>query len=168
MFAVPPDNSESPARFYEKLLTLREFAHLFEYAPTVAFLMRGYPQIEQGRAVIGTCSMPVVQGRNRKLFAWLLEEKLGFTPVFLFTFDAEWWAAATAQQREILTYHEMCHTAIAVDQFGEQRFNRETGEPVWSIRGHDVEEFNAVVARYGAWSAELEAFLQSFKGVDNA
>jgi hypothetical protein len=34
-------------------------------------------------------------------------------------------------------------------RFGHPKFHRDTGEPMWGIRGHDVEEFVGVVARYG-------------------
>lgn len=51
--------------------------------------------------------------------------------------------------------HEFYHAAQAVDDFGAPRFNRMTGEPIWRITGHDVEEHIGIVRRYGAYSAAL-------------
>jgi hypothetical protein len=55
-------------------------------------------------------------------------------------------------------YHELCHTEHKRDKEGELRFDVEE-RPVWGIVGHDVEEFNAVVRRYGAHSLEIQKFL---------
>ena len=37
----------------------------------------------------------------------------------------------------------------------------ESGEGDWTIVGHDLEEFAAVVARHGLWRREVEAFCQA-------
>ncbi len=44
--------------------------------------------------------------------------------------------------------HELYHCAQARTKYGAPRFIK--GKPVFSIRGHDVEEFVGVVQRYGA------------------
>lgn len=54
-----------------------------------------------------------------------------------------------------------CHAAQATDAFGEPRYNQQTGAPIWEIRGHDVEEFSAVVQRHGCWSPDLVEFARA-------
>lgn len=159
MFVLPNDGEHEPAAIYKRLIeTVAQFDQLREWTPDVAFLMRTAPEKVHQRNIIGSCSMPQVQGRHGKLFTWLLEKQIGYVPVFLFTLDAEWWSNASERQREILMFHEMLHAGIALDPFGEPRFKRETGEPVWALVGHDVEEFTEVVARYGAWDDDLKNF----------
>jgi len=46
--------------------------------------------------------------------------------------------------------HELYHIVQSVDEFGAPKFNRDTGMPTLTLRGHDVEEFVGVVRRYGA------------------
>jgi Putative phage metallopeptidase len=162
MFIIPQDGSNrlpNPVKVYERLIELPEHAHLFEHQPAVAFLFREDGLVKQGRRVLGTCYMPRVQGDLRPLFDWMLERMLGYSPIFLFILDLEFWRDSTDREREILVFHEMSHAAQARDEHGEPRFNRVTGAPIWTIRGHDIEEFNQVVERYGAWGTDLQAFL---------
>lgn len=159
MFTLPSEGEHEPAAIYERLInSAPEFAHLHEWRPDVAFILRDDPESQNQRSIIGTCSMPTVQGRHRRLFTWLMERQIGYEPVFLFTLDKAWWEAASPHMREILMFHEMLHAGIAKDAFGCDKFHRETGVPIWAIVGHDVEEFEAVVRRYGAWDQALVSF----------
>jgi hypothetical protein len=72
--------------------------------------------------------------------------------------DQQFWTQADGRAREALVYHELLHAAHAVDRDGEPKFTEE-GKPIWDIRGHDIEEFNDVVRRYGAWAPDVVAFL---------
>lgn len=159
MFVLPPDGENEPAAIYKRLIeTDAQFEYLRDWEPDVAFLLRVDPEKMNQRAIIGSCSMPQVQGRHRKLFSWLLEKQIGYVPVFLFTLDQAWWEEASPRLREILMFHEMLHAGVSLDAFGHPRFKRETGEPIWALVGHDVEEFTEVVARYGAWDDDLKNF----------
>lgn len=62
-------------------------------------------------------------------------------------FDA--WEVLTEKQRVALVDHELCHLVIE---------GTETGEIVRRIKGHDVEEFQVVVERHGAWKPDLADF----------
>lgn len=53
--------------------------------------------------------------------------------------DASWLA---------LCFHELRHMAQEEDEFGAPKFNRQ-GAPVWTIRGHDLEEFSEVAEMFG-------------------
>ena len=128
---------------------------------SIAFVMRYGDWDRNQRTTLGTCSMPTVSGAHKDLFDWMLERLLGYEPTFLITLNGEWWETAGDTRREILLFHEMLHAGQAHDKCGEPRFHRETGAPIPAIVGHDVEEFTAVVARYGAWKGDLAEFLQA-------
>ena len=160
MFLIPDgDGAEHPQTHYEKLINCEEHAHLKLGEPNVAFLFRVAALQEQGRQIIGTCFIPTVQGRLRHMFEWMMEEMLGSVPDFLFVLDHDWWFHASPLEREILMFHEMMHAGQAKDRWGSPRFNKDSGKPVWAIRGHDVEEFTATVSRYGAWQPEIASFV---------
>lgn len=57
-----------------------------------------------------------------------------------------------------LIEHELCHAAQDVDQYGDPRWNKE-GLPILRLVGHDLEEFNTVVERYGARAAGVETMV---------
>jgi hypothetical protein len=48
-----------------------------------------------------------------------------------------------------LVEHELTIALRRRTRRASPKFHRESGEPMWGIRGHDVEEFVGVVARYG-------------------
>lgn len=60
-----------------------------------------------------------------------------------------------------LCEHELSHCGQARDEFGVPKFSQETGMPAFCMRGHDVEEFVGVVARYGALTPEIAALVQA-------
>lgn len=60
------------------------------------------------------------------------------------------WEAATDKQKEALLYHELMHINCEEDD--------DSGEIKWKIRKHDIEEFEEVVATYGAWNNSLDKF----------
>lgn len=64
------------------------------------------------------------------------------------------------EKKLALLDHEMCHTAPALDAEGEKV--RDTkGRLCWRIRGHDIEEFRAIVARHGCYKRDLEKFAEA-------
>lgn len=161
MFSIPgAEDDGSPWPIYERLRRdAPEFEEIRDFEPTVAFLFRHESKVKNGKLILGMCSMPGVQGDLSPLFDWLLERVLGYAPIYLIWFDSQWWETATPLQREALTFHELSHIAIKKDQYGVQRFNQQTGDPVWGIIGHSLEEFDAVVRRYGAWTCDIERFV---------
>lgn len=64
----------------------------------------------------------------------------------------------TELQRTALLDHELMHAATRVDKDGEPVVD-ERGRPVYRIRKHDIEEFGAIVARYGLWKRDLQWFV---------
>ena len=105
-----------------------------------------------GNIIAGTAEMPKVDGAQwgKAKARYQYQEWFGRTPEFLITLDAPMCAQATDSQFCALIEHEMYHCAQARDAYGCPKFNRDTGRPIFTIRGHDVEEFVGVVRRYGA------------------
>ena len=61
------------------------------------------------------------------------------------------------QLRVVLLFHELYHLQHKEGSRGPC-FDRDTGRPVLTMRGHDTEEFFAVAEKFGAWSGNIELF----------
>jgi hypothetical protein len=76
------------------------------------------------------------------------ETGLRRTPDYVITLAAKPWTQLDEAQRRALLDHELSHCV------GEE--DPESGEIRWTLRGHDFEDFCAVVERHGAWTPSLE------------
>lgn len=68
---------------------------------------------------------------------------------FVMEIALEQWQEAAPEAQAALVDHELCHF----------RIDEETGE--LKIRAHDIEEFNAVARRHGAWSVDIRLFVDA-------
>ena len=68
---------------------------------------------------------------------------------FVIEVNGNWWDAATAEQREALVYHLLCHCWFT------------EGKP--KIVPHEFQGFTSEVRHYGAWSKELAEFEDAMK-----
>lgn len=66
---------------------------------------------------------------------------------FILLFYKKEWDRLDERQRRALVDHELCHCA--------------TGEKGWRLRGHDIEEFRAVIERHGDWKRDVRAFIET-------
>lgn len=103
------------------------------------------------RAVIGQAELmpPMAMGKwQRARACQQIEEWFEDIPDFLLTFSAR--AAAMMDDASFcaLVEHELYHCGQKQDSYGMPKFTQD-GLPSFGIRGHDVEEFVGVVARYG-------------------
>ena len=113
---------------------------------------------KQGRKIVGQAEMPK---RSRSGGKWQqsrsaqqLREWFGIdAPDFLLTFDALYCSSIDDNGFAALVDHELCHCAQETDAFGAPKFNQDTGRPMFTIRGHDVQEFVSVVERFGIEAA---------------
>lgn len=112
----------------------------------------------KGRTVIGMAEIPAFRCNQwqRARQEQQLREWFGSVPDFVITFDAFYSDQARDIEFLALVEHELYHCSQAEDEFGEPRFNKETGLPIYSIKGHDVEEFVGVVRRYGVVSEAVK------------
>lgn len=116
-----------------------------------------------GRVVLGDCSIPqapTTGGVWGRALYWQTIEELygrdGERPDFVIRISAPYFKECDDISACALIEHELYHAGQADDEFGDPKFDRETGLPKWSIRGHSVEEHIGVVERYGAATPDLE------------
>lgn len=165
-FAVPAEDEHDPRPIMRRLVENEAPFELIRVGEAdIMVLMRLQPKHRQGRHILGTMEIPGWQGSKNDLGLWLLEAFYGAMPDFIMILDAEWWETAGFIAREALVFHELLHCDQARDKEGELKFNDE-GRPVWGIRGHDIEEFNEVVRRYGAWKSDIQEFLDAARGAN--
>ncbi len=62
------------------------------------------------------------------------------------------WEVLPQKHREALVDHELCHCGIEVNEKGDTKL---------VLRHHDIEEFGEIVHRWGAWSPDVQDFLQA-------
>ena len=121
-------------------------------------VFRALPKAKNKRMILGQIALPKFQGALGPFAEWMLAMTCGGEPPdFLVILDATFWATATAAQREALIFHELCHAIHDTTRDGELKFD-DDGNPVWGLIGHDIEEFNSVVRRYGAGLPDVGAF----------
>ena len=160
-FTLPADGEHEPKEIAGRLVAdLDQFRDLRTGEAMILFLMRTEPKVKAQRAILGEMCIARFQGTLAPLALWLLAKVCGEVPDYIMILDAGWWEQADPHAREALVFHELCHCAFKLDKEGEPKFT-EDGAPIWDIRGHEIEEFNAVAERYGAWKPDIAAFLRS-------
>lgn len=107
---------------------------------------------KKGRTVLGQCEEVMMRagGWQKARMEQQMHEWFGRIPKFIITLAADYCSQCNDLEFCALVEHELYHIAQATDEFGSPKFNKETGQPVLKLRGHDVEEFVGVVRRYGA------------------
>jgi len=133
-------------------------SHLRE--ATIGCLWTTAENTNKGRSIVGQAEMTTRGGGggwSRARSAQQRREWFGQDPLFLLTFDAYHAATVDNATFAALVDHELCHCAQVLDDFGSPAFNSQTGEPLFTIRGHDVEEFVSVVERFGVAAAGPDA-----------
>lgn len=117
----------------------------------LAFLWARDPFVRQARTVVGQAEEVMFraggwqkQRQEEQFFEWF-----GRIPAFLITLCAAYAEECSDIEWCALVEHELYHLGHKHGVFGEPLFTRD-GKPKIGIRGHDVEEFVGVVARYGA------------------
>lgn len=143
------------ATFVEKGAPLHnpDHAHLVNADLEVLWAAGGFSR--QGRLVVGTAEQVTFRAggwqKERQEFQML--QWFGRIPKFLITLDGAYAREASDTEFCALVEHEMYHLGHKLDDFGAPAFDKE-GNPKIAIRGHDVEEFVGVVARYGVGDAD--------------
>lgn len=86
---------------------------------------------------------------------------------FIILLNREWWTniSVTQEQQVALMDHELCHAEVVIDPVTNDPHVDEKGRTVYRIRKHDIEEFAAIVERYGCYKRDLETFAAAlFRG----
>jgi hypothetical protein len=121
---------------------------------------------KQMRAVIGQAEImpPMAMGKWQRARAiQQIEEWFGAMPDFLITFSASAALGMDDPSFCALVEHELYHCGQKLDRYGMPAFNKDTGKPILTMRGHDVEQFIGVVERYGADAADVSAMIDAAK-----
>lgn len=152
--------------FIESGAPLQNLDHLHLQCASLGFLWTNARNTRQGRAVVGQCEI----GRPNAMGAWAraraelqIRRWFGEIPDFILTFDVFHARECDDASFCALVEHELYHAGQARDAFGAPRFTKE-GRPVFAMRGHDVEEFTGVVARYGAAAAGVLPMIDAALG----
>jgi hypothetical protein len=126
-----------------------EHAHLAD--AHIGDLWAAVENKRKGKRVIGQCETGTSQGAMGTWAKARVEQQItdwfGSLPDFIITLDANYCAACGDAEFMALVEHELYHAAEDVDSFGAPKFNSQTGRPVFTIRGHDVEQFIGVFRR---------------------
>ena len=140
-----------------------EHGHLAE--ASIGYLWASVENTRKGKRVVGQCETGTPQGAMGKWAKARVEQQIkewfGSMPDFIITLDANYCAACGDAEFMALVEHELYHAAQDVDSFGAPKFNSQTGRPVFTIRGHDVEQFIGVVRRYGADAAGVRELVDA-------
>ena len=163
LFSMAQEGEFGPQEIAQRLvLNEGAFVHLRAGEAKMLFLMREMPKEKGGKSILGEMTLPRFSGPLGQVGTWLLARVCDGLPDFIMLLDSTWWVQASPLQREALVFHEMCHAIHAVDRDGELKFDGD-GNPIWALRSHDLEEFNAVVERYGAWLPDVTGFAAALR-----
>lgn len=165
-FGPSPELAEwATASFIADTAPLRNPDHEHLRSASIGFLWTNVTNAKKGRMVIGTAEPGAPQGAmgkwGRAKAMLQVTDWFGMVPDFIITIDAAWWLQATNAEACALVEHELYHCAQDRDEYGAPKFNKQTGRPVFTMRGHDVEEFIGVVRRYGADAAGIRALINA-------
>ncbi|ENT4822978.1 TPA: putative metallopeptidase [Citrobacter farmeri] len=136
--------------------------HFHLLTADIEFMWASSAFYKKGRAVLGQCEevMMRASGWQKARMAQQMHEWFGRIPKFIITLAADYCTQCSDLEFCALVEHELYHIAQATDDYGAPKFNKETGQPVLTLRGHDVEEFVGVVRRYGA-SADVQELVDA-------
>lgn len=132
-------------------------------AASIGWLWTNEANVRAGRVVLGQAEKmpPMAMGkwaRGRAVFQ--VEEWFGDIPDFLITLHGPRCVELDDASFLALVEHELYHCGQERDVFGSPKFNK-AGTPVWTLRGHDVEEFVGVVRRYGSDAAGVRELVDA-------
>jgi hypothetical protein len=122
----------------------------------IRYVFRAEHQTTGGKAVMGRARL--VSGLNAWLIASVNPEAI--MPAddeepdrfFVIEIAEDIWRVLTADDRQALVDHELCHCILEANADGDLKPK---------LRGHDLEEFISVVGRHGVWRPEIEALLKA-------
>lgn len=141
-----------------------EHAHLL--CANIGMLWTSAGNSRNGKIIVGQAEFKPPGGTMGKWQRARAQAQLagwfGPTPLdFLVTVSAPYAAICTDAEFCALIEHELCHCGQARDEFGAPKFSRSSGLPIFGMRGHDIEQFTSVVARYGADAAGVRALIDA-------
>lgn len=125
-----------------------DHAHLLDADIRVMWASSSFEK--QGRTVLGQAEQVAFRagGWQKARMEQQMRDWFGDVPAFIITLAADYCAQCSDTDFCALVEHELYHIAHANDKYGQPAFTKE-GAPKLEMRGHDVNEFVAIVERYG-------------------
>lgn len=131
----------------------------------IGYLWTNVAAISKGNALMGQAEIPGGQSGGKwakaraaqQLAEWFPGEELDF----LITLYAPYVVISPPIVQMALLEHELYHCGQKYDNGGCPMFRRD-GRPVFTIRGHDTEEFVGVVRRYGIGAGRTRELVEAF------
>jgi hypothetical protein len=140
-----------------------ELAHLQQ--ASIGFLWTNVPNTRRDRMLLGTCALMPPNGDKWSAGRSLAQIREWFPDGEDIDFLITLYAPAAFEMDDAsfcaLVLHELLHAGQKRDNYGQPQFQKETGKPVWALRGHDLEEFVTVARMFGAQAAGADAFVQA-------
>lgn len=163
---VPAPELETWARqqFINEISPLHNPEHVHLQMANLGFVWTNAPNSRGGRVIAGTCELmpPMAMGKWARARAEAqMREWFGDMPDFLITISAPHAQAFDDASFMALVEHELYHAGQDKDEFGQPKFSKSSGLPIFALRAHDVEEFNGIVRRYGAAAAGVEEMVRA-------
>lgn len=121
---------------------------------SIAYLFRDKAAVSRGKVIAGMAMR--VDDRNRALHGHDAMVEIA----------KDFYDSVTPAHREALMDHELAHIEIELDAEHEPKIDADTGRLKVRMRTHDLEEFNEVVERHGAYRERIAAFLAHLKKND--
>ena len=147
---------------YEESINLRNLAenlikehHENLKVLKIAYEFRDEAAISNGKVVAGKCIR--VDDRNLTLH--------GYDVIIELAKDV--WSEATNKYQTAIMDHELSHIGIRFEEDGEPSRDPSSNRIKVFLRHHDIEEFAAVLERYGDYHADLREFLKAFERSKN-
>jgi hypothetical protein len=145
----------------DALMQSGEHEHLQQAG--IGFLWTNEQNERRGRMILGTCQMLPPSGdkwsvgrATAQLRGWF-----GEMPDFLIMIYAPAALVMDDASFSALVFHELMHAGQRRDQYGAPMFSKDTGAPLWAMRGHDIEQFVSVVRMFGARAAGVEEMVEA-------
>jgi hypothetical protein len=127
--------------------------HFHLNSASIGFLWTNVANARKGRRILGQCEEGKPSGMMGKWGKARAEEQIigwfGTVPDFIITIDAMYALECSDAEFCALLEHELYHAAQERDEFGAPKFSKSTGKPVFTLRGHDIEEFVGVSSLRG-------------------
>lgn len=137
--------------FFDEKHFLFNPEHLHLMHAHIGFLWTNVLNKKGGRIIAGTAEIPFFRGgkwQNARQ-ELQMEKWFGRLPDFVITINAVIFEEMADAEKLALIEHELYHCGQAKDEWGMPKFRKSDNRPVFSIVGHDFEEFTGVVRRYG-------------------
>ena len=118
------------------------FELIKKHRTRIAYLESNKPAPKSGKTILGECR--TLTAKTRELLAAGIEES--FLPDFFIIIYAERIKHFTPEQTRILIMHELMHISVKED---------DDGNAVFRLKKHDMEDFRAIVERFGVdWAGD--------------